>query len=573
MKMLRSTSLKSIFHNAYLKISAVLLIIAAIGFSTVGHYGVSWDESLEIGMVKSNFDLIVKGKPLPTDLKHYGVLFNLSSEVVYQLKKFSEEGLSYDPLAEAKLNVDNNQETFQQVIYKGLYERIKVKHPFTFFVSLIAYISVAGLTWILAGKQYAWFAPIVLALIPRFWGHSFFNPKDIPFAAMLTLGTWVGTCLIGYYFKQEAQGKVIFGFNRITTYSLLYGVLVGLATGTRIGGFFLLFFFGVAHFATRIVKGNFLQYLLRFWKFYLLIGVAWAITTTAIHPSAWSNPAGWFIGTLQYLSAHVRDAGDLFEGKNWHTPDLPWYYLPKWMLISIPAIFQVAFWGGVIWIAFKYKKLSDLQRAGAIFVLLQVFFMPTIAILKDANIYGGMRQFLFVLPGVATIAAMAMIWFYQILQKKFWGLAYIAQVTIFLSPIVLDMIAIHPYQYAYFNREIGGLPQAVEQYDTDYWSLSLREGMEWLNANGKPNSTVLVAGSFHAARIFADMDQFALFEYKPAQNEEAEQSETPDYFLVLHRWRMQDKYPECQVVHQVARQNVPLASVKQCSDFSLNIER
>jgi hypothetical protein len=38
------------------------------------------------------------------------------------------------------------------------------------------------------------------------------------------------------------------------------------------------------------------------------------------------------------------------------------------------------------------------------------------------------------------------------------------------------------------------LEKVRDRYDTEYWGLSLREGMEWINENAKPDSTVLVGG-------------------------------------------------------------------------------
>ncbi|MEC4802886.1 MAG: hypothetical protein SAJ12_15550 [Jaaginema sp. PMC 1079.18] len=559
--MFKPVNRKNGLDRAYLKVAGVICAIAILGFSIVGHYGVSWDESLEIGMVKNNFDLIAKGKPLPTDLKHYGVLFNLSAEVAFQATQFAKQGLDYDPLADSRINVDNDQANFQDIVYQRLRDRIAVKHPFTFLVALITYIAVAALVGILAGKQYAWFAPIILALFPRFWGHSFFNPKDIPFAAMFTLGTLASAYLVAYYLKQEEKNKTQFGANKITLTSLLYGVLIGLVTSTRIGGFFLLFHFGLTHLLLRVFQGNFLEYVRRFWKFYLLIGFAWGITTTILHPASWSNPVIWFIATLKYLSAHVRDSGDFFMGQNWSSQDLPWYYLLRWIAISIPVFFQVFFWVGLILIIFKFKSFNPLQKATVILVLLQICLIPAIAILRDSTIYGGMRQFLFILPGVAVITSSSLLWIYQILQPQFLRWFAVGLTAVLLSIIIVDMVALHPYEYSYFNRAVGGIAQAGKYYDTDYWGTSLSEGMKWLNENGKPNSTVLVGGSFHSARIYADSQKFTLYEM---DNPEQKLTGNPDYYLTLHKWNLPEKYSECQTIHEIQRQGIILTSIKQC---------
>jgi len=43
------------------------------------------------------------------------------------------------------------------------------------------------------------------------------------------------------------------------------------------------------------------------------------------------------------------------------------------------------------------------------------------------------------------------------------------------------MVSLHPYEALYFNRLVaGGLARAVGRYDTDYWCLTYKEGIEWL---------------------------------------------------------------------------------------------
>ena len=66
--------------NAYLKIALVIIVLATIGLCTVGHYGVSLDEPLEIASVKYSLELITKDEPLPHCLRYYGVLFIIFPE-------------------------------------------------------------------------------------------------------------------------------------------------------------------------------------------------------------------------------------------------------------------------------------------------------------------------------------------------------------------------------------------------------------------------------------------------------------------------------------------------------------
>lgn len=554
MKSLKRFDLKSFIRSAYFKLVSVILAIAILGFSTVGNYGASWDEGTEISIVKYNFEWIAKGREIPKDLKYYGVLFNLTAEVAYQAQQLFQQGLNYNPLQ------DQTLEEGDRGVAEAIYKRLKIKHPLTFFVSLIAYVAVAGIVGILAGWEYAWIAPPLLVLFPRFWGHGFFNPKDIPFAALFTLGTWLGAYLIDLYLQANPQDTRL-GKNSLTSYSLLYGILIGLVTGIRVGGFFLLFFLPLTHLIVGIGKGKSLRYFLSFWKFYLLIGFVWAATTTVIHPVSWSNPVLWFFSTLQYLSSHTWPGRNLFAGQSLAATEIPWYYLPQWFHLTTPVIFQVTLLLGLVLLALRYKTLNSLQRACAILVLLQILFLPGIAILKHSALYNGIRQFLFVLPGIAALSATAIVWLYQTLKSKGLKLSYVALILVLLSPIAVDAIAIHPYEYVYFNRFTGGLEAAYEQYDQDYWGLSLREGMEWLNANAQPNSSISVGGQPYLAQMYADPN-FTFLDIE--EDLRYGKKGKPDYYLSMHYLNLQNVFPDCPIVHQVTRKSVPLATIKKC---------
>lgn len=542
----------SIVKNYYFRIFFVITLLATIGFSVITNYGISWDEHFEINMVFWNVNLITQGKELPGDAKYYGTVFNFTSEAVFKVNEIFQKNL-------LGKNLNYNYQDHEYNTLLRTYERIKVKHILTFLISLVTYFSVAGIVAILSGLEFAWLAPITLALFPSFWGHSFFNPKDIPFAAMFTLGTLLGAGLVNYYLKANRE-DIKLGINRITIYSLLYGILIGLVTGTRIGGFFFLFFVPIAHLITILGKKNIYKEINYLWRFYGAMFLSWMVTTTIVYPASWTNPVGWFFETLQYLSKHKWSGTVFFEGKFISGQLIPWYYLPKLLLITTPLIFLVTFVIGLFWIFFRYKKFNDLQRACIILVLLQVFFLPILAIVRQSTIYDGIRQFIFILPGIAVICSATFIWIYQKISRKTMQLFACALIVALVSPIVLDMLALHPYEYIYFNRISGGLPKAYNQYETDYWGLSMREAMEWINNNGEPNLTVVSSHPVRLSKTFANP------EIKVIAYEEFDQTKNakPFYYLAMPRWDYQDKFAECKLVHQVIRQGVPLSIVRKC---------
>lgn len=545
-------TVKTAFKTAYLKVAAVIFVIALIGFSTVNHYGMSVDEGTEVAMVRRNLELITQGKPIPGDLKYFGPVFNATSEIVFQLHQYFVKGSSYNPLSYG------DELDLEQSRVKALAERIRVKHYMTFLVSLITYGAVAGLVAILCGADYAWFGAFTLVFFPLFWGHSFFNPKDPPFAALFTLTTLLGAYLINFYVT--ANEPIKFGKNKATFYTVLFGLLVGLLSGIRIGGFLVLFFILATYFILQISEGFNREKLLKFAGLYLLLCVTWFITNTICYPAFWSNPIGGFLETLDYLSQHRLQIKVLFAGQLIPIQSLPWNYLPTWMFMSIPLIFQLGFVVGTSLILARYSRLSNLQRACAILILFQVVFLPLVAIVKQSPIYDGMRHFLFILPGLAVISATAFIWIYQQLSQTSFKIIAATFIAVVYSAIAFDMVALHPYQYAYINRVSGGLEKVHKRYDTEYWGLSLREGMEWINHNAQPGTTVLVGGFIYSAQLFADPNMKVI-----GYNETtAAQTPRPYYYLAWPRWDAQSKLPECPIVYQVKRLGVPLSIVKRC---------
>ncbi|MEC4986324.1 MAG: hypothetical protein SAJ37_05645 [Oscillatoria sp. PMC 1068.18] len=539
--------------KAELKIIAAILAIVLIGLPTVDDYGLSVDEPTEIAMLRRNFELVTEDKRIPGDLRFFGTFFNLTAETVFQIKQYLTNAGDYHPL-----NYQTQAEDEQAKI-AALAARVEVKHYVTFCFSLITYAAVACLVGILTGWNYAWFGAISLAFLPQFWGHSFFNPKDPPFAAIFTLTTLAGAYLVNYYLQTDKKIKP--GLNRTTLYTVLFGILVGILSGIRIGGFLVLGFILITYlflaFSQKVTRKQYLN----FAGLYLIICLSWFASNTIWYPAFWHNPVSGFLETINYLSGHLLKIKVLFAGKEIFIQNVPRNYLITWMWMTVPLIFQIGFFLGIGLIIAKYKQLTNLQKATAILVFCQVVCLPLIAIIKNSPIYDGMRHFLFTLPGIAVFTATAAIWIYRLLPQKNLKIIAVTFIVIVYSAIARDAIALHPYQYIYFNRISGGLPAAHGRYDTEYWGLSLREGIEWINQQNPPkNTTVLVNGFLYSAQIYA-APNLNLINYQKTQPTTLPK---PFYYLAWSRWNAPEELPECPTIHQVTRQQTPLTTIKYC---------
>ena len=541
-------NLKILIENAYIKILIVTLSIAIVGIVNVSNYGISTDELFGINQVYWNRDLITQGKPIQGIFKYDGTAFNFASEAAFQVYKH----IRFDR-EQFNKKLQNPQDKFL--------EKIKFKHFFTFITSLISYISVAVIVGIFCGFEYGWLGSIILVLFPRFWGHSFFNFKDIPFASIFILSTLIGAYLIKEYIALN-KNKSFFQQKRIILFSNLYGILIGILTGMRFGGFILLLFFLAAYILTRgFKKSDLFRDYYNFILGYFLIAISWLLTTIICYPVSWSNPLKFIFEIIHVLSKYGWAGTVLFDGQFISAQNLPWSYIPTWVIITTPLIFQVSFVGGIGVILIKYRQLSSLQRACLILLLFQVFFLPLIAIVKGSTVYDGIRHFLFILPVFAVFSTILLVWIYQKINSQKVKLFYLGIMIVFALKIILNMVTLHPYEYIYFNQIVGGLYGANNLYETEYWGLSMREAIEWINQKAKPNEQVIIAGPLHSAQAFARPDLKLI----PHDKKEKGNLIKPYYYLARPRWDLPKQFPECKVTYQVLRQDVSLTTVKKCN--------
>ncbi|HEX2988927.1 MAG TPA: hypothetical protein VHS06_12270, partial [Chloroflexota bacterium] len=138
--------------------------------------------------------------------------------------------------------------------------------------------------------------------------------------------------------------------------------------------------------------------------------------------------------------------------------------------------------------------------------------------------------------------------------------AVVGVVMISAGLTAYDMVDLHPYQYIYFNRLVGGgLETASTKYETDYYGVSYREGVRWVidnyhPANGgkvrvaNPSLNFLTAYYLEASPELRD-------KFQPVQP-----WDNPDVFIAITRWNFHND-KEGTVLHVISRKGVPLLYV------------
>ena len=359
-----------------------------------------------------------------------------------------------------------------------------------FACGMLAYRMI-GSGWV------ALLAMLLFLLHPRLYAHSFFNTKDIPFAAMLLIALY----LTHRAFRRETIGAF-----------LLCGIVVGLAINLRPFGLMLLPMI-------LAMRGLDLWQSGRAGRKHILasagIFAAAALGTVYIvHPYYWENPLR-FIEGVRVLSQHPAIPLNLFMGEIYPSNAVPWNYIPVWFAITTPPVTlalgalgaAAVCWQGI---SHPLAALRDRETRFRIMLLDCVILPVAVVIILQSNIYNGWRQMYFLWGPFCLLAAVGLHSIANIhMKKSIWkvgarlpewvrggglhrALAYGAACVGLLTTLTA-MAALHPYEYVYFNaltdtKTPGAL---AKRYDMDYWQLAQRQSLEYLLAR-YPDDTLRV---------------------------------------------------------------------------------
>ncbi len=352
-----------------------------------------------------------------------------------------------------------------------------------FFAALIAVM--------LGGWRAGIITLVFMFLSPRFLGHSFNNPKDIPFTAAYIFTIYSIIRFLKYYPQKRFS------------YAWPIALGIGLTIGVRVGGILLtvyfLFFVGVYYLFSNkykkwFDKGN-LRKLWQILLFAVLISVAGYLIGVVLWPYAHKAPLKKTIEAMNYMEQYATSLRQVFEGKIIWSDHVPKYYLPKYIFMTIPEFIII----GIIAFFVLIKRLKK-EYGTWYFILLFVSVFPIIYIIyKGSNVYGGWRHVSFVYPGIVIISALGINTLIGISRQKYIQLAIAGVVGLLALLPLRHIIVNHPHEYIYYNTLSGGVKKAYGKYEMDYFYHTLKAASEWLiknkidKANLKTGEKIIVA--------------------------------------------------------------------------------
>lgn len=513
--------------------------IAAI--AVYGDYGITWDEWAHIGY----------GEHIA---RYWGTGFADTEALTFRLNYYYGGG--YDLLGAA---------------FRWLARPLPEWRAFHLLGGLVGALGVVG-TWKLgrrlAGPFAGFAAALLLVLNPVWFGHMFNNPKDMPFA-------------VGYVWSLYYVIDAVARFPRVPRRVWIkLALAIGLAMSVRIAGVLLLCYLGLAAAIYAALQGALRRSAAAAWSYFEHLGLriaavgaaAWAIMLVA-WPWALQDPLRRpfiTLGRMSQYTAHKRRMP--FNGEDIWNFDVGWNYLPHYFGYQLPeavlALFLIATVVGVTTVVNNIRDPRRTLPALALLILGVSIWMPPIyAILKGSILYDAYRHFLFVVPPLTVLAALLLDSAVALLARRIGRAASVVAVA-FLALVGGDllrtMIALHPHEYVYFNRLIGGVGGAHLEYDTDYYGNTFKEAAEglaaWTWANDR--ASYLDTVYYYSGCMSPAMGDrylppnFREYRSRPGKDKRA------DFFLGYTRGHCDRRHPSAPVVFSVQRGGADLNLVK-----------
>ncbi len=432
----------------------LLGIFLVLGIIALHQYGSPWDEQEEITIYIGN-------------LKEYARLlfgencsFNqISSSIAY---------------ARDNVNIDHGESLYY--ILAPFARMFFGENKLTFIYlwrTLVLIICLAGAYFLYLivkhftdDPRYGLIAALMLLLSPRFFAESTYNHKDL---AQMTL--WLAM----FYFTLMWMKK------REYKWAVILGVVAGFSINMRFAAAMGYFACGVIYCIAIFTDKN-KQKL----KHSIIQGVISVVTCLVvlflITPGCWQGLFKYIIYCLTQSTSFPWRGVVMVGGKVYAATELPRWYLPVSIALTIPLLFVPLFLIGNVVTIFGLKiseksgkkriycKL-DLQKI----LLLCMTYIPflTYFIMKPV-IYNSWRHYYF-LYGFIIIWAVFGLQYLLTLKQK----AVRATVSILMAIQLLAMSVIigvtHPYQFSYYNILAGIHPE--QNYEMDYWGVSGKDAL------------------------------------------------------------------------------------------------
>lgn len=452
-------------------------------------------------------------------------------------------------------------------LYGGLYETAAAlwasllpgldlydaRHLLNALVGVLGIVGAYALGSQGAGPRAGWWSALLLAFTPTWFGHSFFNSKDIPFA-------------VGYLWSLAAilRAHREYPRERPAT-AVLVGLAMGCTMGVRVGGLILWGLLGLS-LALWLLRSWFGHPGRRRATLAALPRLA-GLTVVSLAVSYAVMLASWPWGQLAPLTRPFQalERFSRFSRQPAHLGALLWHlgtYSAKvpeliWLLAAAGATTAAA-----VFVRNRRRRLS--ARTGQLALLSAAAVVPVVyLVLRRATLYNEVRHLIFVQASLVVIAGCAAADLLRRLRSRPVPRAALALLlTAGLVMLALTIGRLFPYQYLYYNAVSGGLRGAERRgLALDYWDVSYREAAAWVAQQALREG----ATPEHPLPVQAIKPEECASHYYPPWLRSVRDGEAYTIMVADRRQGLPESAPG-EIVHRIERDGVTLGVVKRTAD-------
>jgi hypothetical protein len=459
-------------HNTRLLTLLFFASLYGLGLTILGDYGFATDEPInrENGGVTLRYLLSIIENITGTEVAWgKAQLAEFHSDLFTY--KDRDYGVAFDlPAMILERILDINASRDQYLLRHALTHLVFIGSLATFYLTIKDRFQ---------DRRLAFIGVALMICSPRIYSESFYNNKDIVFMSLF---------LIALFFSLR------FLKNPTIKYCLWAALFTALAINVRIIAVILPAITVVASVILILNKDILLRRssLLIFAYFICVV-----LLVFCFWPWLWTDPFSHFIEAFRNMAKFRWINWVLYNGHYYPSTNLPWHYLPIWIVVTTPVAYIVLGVLGVIAIlreALQKGIRRQLSVSGVTdLIFVSILVVPTCAaIALKSTLYDGWRQFYFIYPALIYVAVCG----YVSIERLFHSSRIVRSFVITLILIYVIAVAIwmmrnHPFQNVYFNFLAG--PKWIEKFEGDYWGLTNTAGLQFI-ANSDSRANIYIFG-------------------------------------------------------------------------------
>ncbi|MBQ7866993.1 MAG: hypothetical protein IJ354_02470 [Clostridia bacterium] len=340
-------------------------------------------------------------------------------------------------------------------------DALHLRHFYIFLVCTVGWTCFYGfLNQVFKNRWLALLGMLMVVLYPRFYGEQFTNIKDMVFTAVCCAALYAtALCL-------EHEGKWLYEiFAALAGAFCVNTRFIGLMIPLMLFGYRILRDLLLAPISFRRFLRNLMRYIA---QLIMLFGFYYLIT-----PAAWLDPAGYLPNVLSTFSNYNVWRGRVpFLGKMRFGDELPWYYIPFWLAVSVPVWYLVLLVLSVPLCALQQRRrkvfvwLLDEHRYGVL--CLAIALAPFLGMLvSETTLYNGWRHVYFIFPPLVVLMLFGLRALWRLMQGRRLVRRMLALcIAVMLVWQGVWIVQAHPMEKTYFNKPGSAV---ADQLDRDYW--------------------------------------------------------------------------------------------------------